>query len=46
MPIPAPKCQEDKLLWARNKWLMAHPDAPEAAQGAYVGLTGKNITID
>ena len=36
---------EDKLLWARNKWLIAHPDASEAKQGAYVGLVGENITI-
>lgn len=45
MAIPAPKCKEDKLLWARNKWLMAHPDAPEAKQGAYIGLTGENIKL-
>ena len=37
---------EDGLLRARNKWLLAHPDAPEAAAGAYVGLTGKNIDLD
>ena len=36
---------EDRLLFARNKWLLAHEDAPEAAQGAYIGLTGKNIDI-
>jgi len=36
---------EDKLLWAKNKWLLAHPDSGEAKQGAYVGLTGKNIDI-
>ena len=36
---------EDKLLWARNKWLLAHPDSAEASQGAYVGLTGKNIDL-
>ena len=36
---------EDKLLWARNKWLLAHPESAEAAQGAYVGLTGENIDI-
>ena len=35
----------DKSLWARNKWLLAHPESGEAAQGAYVGLTGKNIDI-
>lgn len=36
---------EDKLLWARNKWLIAHPDSPEAKQGAFIGLTGSNITV-
>lgn len=36
---------EDKLLWARNKWLLAHPESAEAAQGAYVGLVGENIDI-
>ena len=36
---------EDQLLWARNKWLLAHPDAPEAKQGAYPGLFGENIDI-
>ncbi len=36
---------EDKLLWARNKWLVAHPDAPEAKDGAYVGLVGENVII-
>ena len=37
--------EEDKLLWARNKWLLAHPESPEAQQGAFVGLEGGNITI-
>ena len=36
---------EDKLLWARNKWLLAHAESSEAAQGAYVGLVGENIDI-
>ncbi|MBR3872551.1 MAG: DUF4867 family protein [Clostridia bacterium] len=35
----------DKQLWARNKWLIAHPESSEAAQGAFVGLTGENIDI-
>ena len=39
------KSSEDKLLWARNKWLLAHPDSSEAAQGAHVGLSGENIDI-
>ncbi len=41
----AVKNEEDKMLWARNKWLIAHPDASEAKQGAYVGLVGENISI-
>ena len=36
---------EDKRLWARNKWLLAHPDSGEAKQGAYIGLSGVNIDI-
>lgn len=36
---------EDGLLWAANKWLIAHPDTAEAAAGAYVGITGCNIDI-
>ncbi|MCR4961890.1 MAG: DUF4867 family protein [Lachnospiraceae bacterium] len=39
------KNEEDGLLWARNKWLIAHADSSEAKSGAYVGLTGKNIDI-
>ena len=35
----------DAMLWARNKWLIAHPETGEAAQGAYVGLVGENIDI-
>lgn len=36
---------EDKLLWAKNKWLIAHPVSNEAKQGAFIGLTGKNIDL-
>ena len=39
------KNAEDKMLWACNKWLLAHPDTSEAAQGAHVGLEGENISI-
>ncbi len=35
----------DSLLWARNKWLLSHPDSAEAHLGAYVGLVGKNIDL-
>jgi hypothetical protein len=36
---------EDKMLWARNKWLLAHPSSSEAKAGAYVGLTGENVDL-
>lgn len=39
------KNEEDKRLFACNKWLIAHPDTNEATQGAYVGITGKNIDL-
>jgi len=44
-PAITPANLEDKMLFARNKWLLAHPDASEAKNGAYVGLTGENIDI-
>ena len=37
--------QEDKMLRATNKWLLAHADANEAKDGAWVGITGENIDI-
>ncbi len=37
--------EEDKWMTACNKWLLAHADAAEAKDGAYVGLTGENIDI-
>ena len=45
MPAIRPQNEEDKWLWARNKWLLAHPESSEAKAGAYVGLTGENIDI-
>ena len=41
----AGKTFEDRLLFASNKWLIAHPEAPEASDGAYVGLVGDNLDI-
>ena len=38
--------EDEAILWGRNKWLIAHLDAPEAKQGAKVGITGKNIVLD
>ncbi len=45
LPQIRPQNEEDRWLWARNKWLLAHADSSEAAQGAYVGLVGENIDI-
>ena len=36
---------DDRYLWAANKWLLAHPESSEAAQGAQAALTGVNIDI-
>ena len=35
---------EDKLLTAKNKWLIGHEEA--AIEGAFNGLKGENITLD
>jgi hypothetical protein len=39
------KNADDARLFASNKWLIAHPEASEAKQGAVIGLTGVNIDI-
>ncbi len=37
--------KDDPLLWATNKWLLAHKDTKEAKEGAYIGITGDNLSI-
>lgn len=44
-PEIAEPSSEDKLMTARNKWLLAHAESGEAASGAVVGLIGDNIDI-
>ena len=44
-PEFTPSNQEDKLLTATNKWLLAHAESSEAKSGAWVGITGENIDI-
>jgi len=39
------KSGEDVLLFARNKWLIGHKDTDLGAQGAFIGLNGKNISV-
>ena len=38
-----PYTEEDKMLFARNKWLIAHPDA--RIEGAFNGLKGENLSV-
>lgn len=46
-PLPdiVRKTGEDRLLAAKNKWLIAHEESGLGLTGAYVGLKGKNITV-
>lgn len=44
-PEIEPRTEEDCLLWARNKWLLAHADSAEAHSGAAVRIGGQNIDI-
>lgn len=38
------KDPEDRLLFARNKWLIGHEEGG-LAEGAFIGLKGENLTI-
>ena len=44
-PEGEPCSEEDRWLWARNKWLLAHPDAKQAGEGAHIGLRGVNLDL-
>ena len=37
---------ESRLLTATNKWLLPHPDSPEAKGGAVVALKGENPVVN
>lgn len=43
LTFPAGKEGEDRLITAKNKWLIAHEEA--GIEGAFVGLKGENITL-
>ncbi len=36
--------EEDRLLFARNKWLIGHPDGG-LPKHAFIGITGENLSI-
>ena len=44
-PDIVPLSREDRLLRARNKWLLAHPESRQAKEGAVIGLKGRNIDL-
>lgn len=44
-PEIVPQNDEDRLLWARNKWLLAHAESAQAARGAAVRLRGENLDL-
>ena len=44
-PFFEAKCEEDRRMTARNKWLLAHPESNAAKNGAHIGLCGLNIDI-
>ena len=44
-PAIEPQNDEDRMLWARNKWLLAHPESRQAGLGAWIGLKGENIDL-
>lgn len=44
LTFPARKSGEDRLLTAKNKWLIAHQDAD--IKGAFCGLKGENLKIE
>ena len=45
LPESAIRRGEGRLLTARNKWLLAHPESDEAKTGAVIGLAGANLDI-
>jgi hypothetical protein len=43
---PYPTTSEEKLLFAVNKWLLAHPERkPLMEKGAHPGIVGENIAV-
>lgn len=42
---PANAKGEDALLFARNKWLVAHEESGLDKDGAFIGLKGDNLTV-
>ena len=43
--IPTDLTGENRLLFARNKWLICHSESKPATRGGCIGLIGKNLEI-
>ncbi len=44
-PVLTGKLPDDRLLTAKNKWLIAHEESGLGADGAFVGLKGENLEV-
>ncbi len=42
---PSDRNGENRLLFARNKWLICHKDSKPAKNGGHIGLIGDNLEI-
>ncbi len=45
LDLPENREGEYRRLFAKNKWLIAHPETDLGSKGAWVGLDGENINI-
>ena len=45
LTVPVSETGEERLLFANNKWLVAHEDSGLQKDGAFIGLTGKNLEL-
>ncbi len=41
----AVKTGEAAMLWRVGKWMISHPDSPQAGLGSYVGIDGENLQV-
>lgn len=41
---PENRCGEERLMTAKNKWLIGHPEGG-LPEGTFIGLKGENITV-
>ena len=44
--LEKPENANDSLLFAKNKWLLAHKDSNQAKNGAHIGLIGENLKVE